>query len=100
MSTPQYTSNAHRLRAHELTRRAERRGDGLRASYQGRATDNRHHEDLSPLQRLQRQANATLADYHAISGTHAVGYDEDGNEIEDGEANFGFVETEREEGDE
>ncbi len=96
------------LTMHDRRRRAENRGDGIRASLslhqeeraaRARATDSGE----SPLQRLQRQADETLGGYATMGGNggnREVAYDADGNEIEDGEANFGFVETEREEGDE
>ena len=98
MSKPQFASRAHELRAHDLQRRAERVGEGIRASLEthlgrgsrARATDS----TLSPLARLQRAADATMGEYHATADTRAVHYDEDGNEIEDGQSNFGFVEEE------
>jgi hypothetical protein len=102
-SKSQYASPAHELRAHDLTRRAQRKGEehilSLSAKFEeraARATDDRHHQDispqdsalnelrdtldagLSPLERLERQAADTLADYHRTM---------------DGRANFGFVEN-------
>lgn len=112
MTTERYQSRAHEVRAHDLTRRAQRKGEGMTMSMsshfeqkRARATDDRNHRDLSPqdealnelrdtldaglghrdlspIERLERQARDTIGDYRRTM---------------DGRANYGFAETESEE---